>query len=574
MKKIASILLVLMLVLTMAAPALAEGETTAIGSITISDATSVSVAGKTFKAYKILDVEIISVAENNPNGYVYTVPAELKEFYTKRYPDLEVNSGNFDYLVAGEIQKETDMFAFAADALAAAKAANITPGTATAAAGATSVTINNLPLGYYVIEDVGAAKPISALMLQTVGNVDIKLKADKPTIEKKIDGGEDTDISTTGSVDANNAAIGDKVPYTVTSKVPDMTGYTKYYFVVTDTLSDGLTFNNDVEVKIDGVPLSAVKDEATGKGPDYEVVQNGQSFEIIFKNFIQHKDKAGKGIVITYSATLNDKAVIGNTGNPNTVKLTYSNNPNITDNGTEGNPDKPLPNSPVGKTPEDTVITYVTGIELTKVDGEDSTKNLEGAEFKIEGEKLNTVLVTGERFVEDENGTYYKLKDGTYTTEEPKDNSEQYDDPTKKYTLKTTTEVVKKAENVSITAVTDANGVLRFDGLSAGTYTITEIKAPDGYNMLEAPITIIIEWTAPTALVADGTEKCSWAIAEGDTSGAKVNTNGIITLTVANKAGAVLPSTGGMGTTIFYVLGGLLIVAAGVALITRRRMSK
>ena len=564
MKKIASILLVLMLVLTMAAPALADGGTNT-GSITINNAGNVSVAGKTFDAYKILDVEIID--EDSDTGYVYTVPEDLKNFYAERY-SLTNNTSDFDYEVAVKINAETDIFAFATAALAAAKAANITPGTAAAADNATSVTINNLPLGYYVIEDVGTAKPISALMLQTVGDVTIMLKADKPSIEKKIDGVKDTDGSTTGSVDANNAAIGDKVPYTVTSKVPDMTGYTKYYFVVTDTLSDGLTFNNDVVVKIG--------EETLTENVDYVVdtAGNGQSFEIIFKNFIQHKDKAGKGIVITYSATLNDKAVIGSTGNTNKVKLTYSNNPNITDNGTEDNPDKPLPNSPTGETPEDTVITYVTGIELTKVN--EAGDRLEGAKFQIEGTKLNTVVVRTDEFTKADNGTYWKLKDGSYTTDDPNTegmDQSKYESTTDKYVKTVQEEKIKKSENVQYTAATGADGILRFDGLSAGNYTITEIKAPDGYNLLEDPITIIIEWTAPTDPVAEGTEKCIWSLGSGSAQNANVS-NGIITLTVANKAGAVLPTTGGMGTTIFYVLGGLLIVAAGVALITRRRMSK
>lgn len=565
MKKIASILLVLMLVLTMAAPALAEGEPT--HTITITNPKS----GHTYSAYQVFQGDITGGKLTNidwgdgVNGAALLTA--LKEL--EAYKDCTSAEDVADVLV-GFNNDSVQLDAFAE--VVGKHLSQTSSGTSSNPVAGENVytyTINVTGDGYYFVKDTGTSvaegDAYTKYILHVVGDVEVDAKAEAPTLVKEI-------VEGSTKVDANNASIGDKVNYELTSKVPKMDGYEKYYFVVNDTLSKGLTFNNDVAIKI-GEKTLAKDTDYTVTVTDNSSNGTGTSIEIVFKNFIQYKDNyAGKDIVITYSAKLNENAVIGSTGNPNKVKLTYSNNPNITDDGTTDNPDKPTDNSPVGKTPEDTVITYVTGIELTKEN--EAGDRLEGAEFKIEGEKLNTVLVTGERFVEDKAGTYYKLKDGTYTTKEPGDNSDLYDDTEKKYALKTTREVVEKAEDVSITAVTGTDGILRFDGLSAGTYTITEIKAPDGYNMLEAPITIIIEWTAPTALVADGTEMCTWAIADGDTSDAEVNDGGIITLTVANKAGAVLPTTGGMGTTIFYVLGGLLIVAAGVALITRRRMSK
>lgn len=557
MKRISCLLLALALILALSVTAFAEGETVK-GSITINNADNVSVAGKAFNAYKILDVK--SYTENT---VVYTVPAELKDFYKDRY-NLKGDEGDFDAQVVAKIAEESDRFAFAADALAAAKTAKVVPGTATAGENATSVIISDLPLGYYVVEDVGTATPISALILDTTNpNVELKIKADKPSIDKNIDGDTDTDDSTEGNVKYNNAAIGDKVPYKVTSKVPDMTGYTKYYFVVNDTLSKGLTFNNDVAITIG--------DKTLAENVDFTVSYNTNgdgitSVEIVFKDFIQYKDKTGADILITYSATVNEKAVIGTEGNPNEVKLTFSNNPNKKDNGDTDNPDKPGPNSPIGDTPVVKTYTYVTDLEIIKVDQDGN--RLTGAEFKLEGTKLNTVLVTTDVYTKNENGTYWKLKDGSYTTTDPSAegmNQTKYESITDKYTKSVQTTKIEKAENVTYTGTVGADGVLRFEGLSAGTYTITEIKAPSGYNLLKAPITVTIRWTAP----ATEETECTWTYTGTDVVNG-TNTNHV---TVTNQAGTELPSTGGIGTTIFYILGSVLLVGAAILLITKKRMS-
>ena len=132
--------------------------------------------------------------------------------------------------------------------------------------------------------------------------------------------------------------------------------------------------------------------------------------------------------------------------------------------------------------------------------------------------------------------------------------------------LKTVTETVTKAENVKITATTDSNGILKFEGLSEGEYVITEIKAPSGYNILETPINVEITWVSPVA----PSENCQWEV---ESNGAAVVENGIIKLTVENRSGATLPSTGGMGTTLFYVLGSILVLGAVILLVTKKRMS-
>lgn len=561
MKKIASLLLALVMVLGMAVSTSAATET---GSITIRNSSTVSVAGKKFNAYKILDVKSYTAGTDDKEGtVVYTVPEGMKEFFKSRY-ELAGNEGDFDAKVTEEISKEPDKFAFATAVLADAKEAHITPGTATAGKDDESVTIDNLPLGYYVVEDTGAATPVSALILDTTNpSVNIAIKADKPSIDKNIDGTKDTDDATKGDVKYNNAAVGDQVPYKLTSKVPDMTGYKKYYFVVNDTLSQGLTFNNDVTITVGNDTI--VKDTDYTVTPPTENTDGTTSVEIVFKNFIQYAANTGADITITYSATVNENAVIGVEGNSNKVKLIYSNNPNIDESGNQE--DKPGDKSPTGETPDVETRTYVTDLELIKVD-QDGVR-LTGAEFQITGTKLNTVLVRKDVYTEDENGTYWKLKDGSYTTDDPGSegmDESKYESTTTKYSKSVETEPIEKAENVNYTATVGTDGVLRFEGLSAGTYIITEIKAPAGYNLLTDPITVTIGFTAPTAPSTD----CTWTYTGTDVVN-ETNTNQI---TVVNRAGTELPSTGGIGTTIFYVIGGVLVAAAGVLLIVKKRMSK
>lgn len=553
MRKLASLILVMAMVFAMTMTAFAADN----GKITINRTENVSVAGKTFNAYKILNLEMVGEGANA--GYVYTVPAELADFYVTYFATLNITldkeSGNFDYQVAEAIKglggnNSTALFAFAKSALAAAKDAEVEPETATAGENATSVEISGLPLGYYVIEDNGTATPISALMLDTTNpNISINIKADKPSIDKKIDGANDTDDSTSGMVEFNNAAIGDKVPYVLTSKVPDMTGYTKYFYVVNDTLSAGLKFNNDVVIKIG--------EETLEKDTDYTVsfVENGTtSVKIVFKNFIECEE--GADIVIKYSATVDTDAVIGTAGNPNKVQLTYSNNPNEDYGGI----DEPTSNDPVGVTPEEITRTYVTNLIIDKVNDKDI--KLAGAEFTLTGKKLNTVLVETDVFTEDANGAFWKLKDGSYTTVDPNgENMDQtnYADLTKKYSVRTIQQVITKTENVTYQGTTGADGKLRFEGLSAGTYEITEIKAPAGYNLLQDPIEVTIGWEAPNA----GETECKWSYA-----GATYDN----VVEVLNQAGAELPSTGGIGTTVFYVVGIIMMMGAAVVLVNRKRM--
>lgn len=487
MKKFASVLVAIVLVLVMSVPAFAAKTWT--GTITLKSAANVSVDGKTFKAYKILDAEAVS-DDDLEKGVSYKIPENMQDFYNTEFGGDD-NVATIEEVVDAleEIKDDsTALHNFAVKALAAAKAANIQPATATGANDKAEFT--EIPFGYYVIEDEGEA-PISALMLKSTSE-ELTIKADKPTIEKKIDGDKDGDKTTNGLVDYNTAVVGEKVPYVLTSYVPDMTGYTSYTYTVTDTFSKGLDFNDDVKVTIGGVEYT-----------NFTVNQDGQTVTIEFNNFIELADKKGEKIEITYSATVNENAIVGVEGNPNTVKLEYSNNPQDSESK--------------GETPDDTVYTYVVDLIINKVDENEAP--LAGAEFEIRDSEGN-VIATG---TSDDQG------------------------------------------KVTFTWV---NG----KGLKDGeTYTIVETKAPAGYTKA-ADIVFTVNCEDPTAPKTE----CVWSSTDNKVSFTKTETAEVddyFTVTVVNKTGSLLPETGGMGTTMFYVLGGLLVVGAAILLVTKKRMA-
>lgn len=431
---------------------------------------------------------------------------------------------------------------------------------------ASPYTISVTGDGYYLIKDsgeIGEGDAYTKFMLQVVRDVKVEAKAEAPSLEKKI-------VEKTGLVDANSAAVGDQVEFQLRSKVPAMDGYEKYFFVAHDTLGEGLTFQPDTVVVKMG--------EKTLSGDAYEIVtedtEDGCSFEIVWKNFIQYKNQAGAQITVTYKALVNQNAEMGNIGNANHAHLEYSNNPNVTQDGNPENPDKPGVGDPVGVTPDDVTITYLTGIELLKVsDGEDPLP-LQGASFTITGEKLNQLKVIKGVYKENAAGTYYKLKDGTYTETAPlEETKDRYESTETVYLLETVTEWVNAKETVSATATVDANGALEFQGLAAGTYEIKEIVAPNGYNLLEKPIQVEIQCKIPEK-IDNGFEEAEWkySIRGAFTQEEQTTEDGWIHLTVVNKSGAVLPSTGGMGTGLFTLIGiGAAAAAIGMQLRKKRR---
>lgn len=469
--------------------------------------------------------------------------------------------------------------------------------------------------GYYFVKDTGTianGDAATRYILQVVADVNVAAKADAPSLGKTTVEDVKTTTYVCGNTEeghdhslaclkyaekANNGAIGDKVPFKLSSNVPKMDGYEKYYFVIEDTMDKGLTFNDDVEITIGGQKLTACNETIHVHDPKTEntyyvkkstVEGEKTKIEIVFENFIQYKSNPGAEIVVNYSATINAKANIGTTGNKNEANLIYSNNPNTTDDGDKDHPDYPGPDSPTGKTPEEQTFTYVTALQLTKVD--ESGKALTGAEFEIEATPFNKILVQKTAFVaraegETEGDIYYLLTDGKYTTtapvfdnDETKDTSKYYDNlnedktaVTVTYKLVTTeTEETVPGETKKYKAYVDENGILSIKGLSAGTYIIEETIAPNGYNKLTDKITVELKWTKPV----QGSTQCKWEAKKdnGKWEDYSNNQSKAYEFSIENKKGSQLPSTGGIGTTIFYVVGGILVIGAGILLVTKRRM--
>lgn len=432
----------------------------------------------------------------------------------------------------------------------------------------------NLPNGYYLVKDQddtqgeekGTNGYYTLYVVQVVnGTLEFTPKGDVPEVEKKI-------VEGNNKVDVNEASIGEEVNYEITGTLPtNFDDYNTYYYVFTDTLSKGLTYNGDVKVTVGGVDVTnyfytnATAYSETDGTTITVGIQDIKALKLLDGVTVTKDSK----IVITYSATLNEEAVIAGEGNPNDVKLDYSNDPNNSGEGTTTlppeNPGKPEPTHPTGNTPKDEVVTYTT--ELTILKNDEDGNVLTGAEFTLTGDGVKVVLVTTEKFTEDATGEYWKLKNGTYTTTAPTiaddetDNSAEYESTTTKY--KKETQIVAKGagkEETNVVGTVGDNGLVTFTGLGTGTYTITETKTPAGYNTI-APVTFKLTFNAVTkTFVSDNTK----VVVGGDN---KLDT------TIVNKKGATLPSTGGMGTTLFYVIGAILVIGAGILLITKRRMS-
>ena len=446
--------------------------------------------------------------------------------------------------------------------------ANAVPVTQAAAGGAYSAT--GLANGWYFVKDdiaTTGSNVRSANLLQIVGDTTVTPKYSLPTLQKKIL--EDRDNDTVNErYDANNTSIGDLVNYELATEVPDMTGYNKYFFVINDTLSDGLTFNaSSVAVTLNGIDLVNGTDYEVQTGADAVAGGVAYTFQIVFKNFISRKNDAGKDIVVTYNATLDNDAVITNAGNPNTANLVYSNDPNCSyTGGTAGNPDgpdEPSGGDVTGETPDQTVTTFTTAIKITKIDQDN--RPLKGAKFKLEGTSVNTVLVSGATFAESATGDYWKLKNGSYTTTDPAgitNADDIYDSTTQKYAKTETSNPQTKTATVDVEAYVDDSGILTFTGLGAGVYTLTE-TSPAGYNSI-APMTVTIDTSAAPAI-----NNPNWVVKAGESATLSSNTYNV---SIQNVKGSTLPTTGGIGTKLFYIIGSLLVAGSVVILVTRKRM--
>ena len=573
MKKIlALVVAVLMIVASVSAMA---------ATITIQDNGNVKVADHTFSAYQIFSGTLTGEGENKVlSDIVWGAGVNGANLLTALKADTEIGSKFTDCTTAEDVAKALKN-ASAADMVAFSRVVAENLGTA-AATDVKGGRIEGLADGYYFVKDtttIGEGDAASAFIVQLIGDKTITIKTDAPTITKEV---KNRDEAIAAYREANNAWIGDTVDYRITSKVPDMSNYKKYYFVVNDTMSKGLTFNADsLAIKVGTKDL--VKDT------DYTVTattsENGTAIEIVFKNFIQYQEsQPGKDITITYNATINNAAEIGKSGNTNEVELVYSNNPNKDGKGE----DKPGPDDDdvVGKTPKDTVITFTTNLKILKVD--ENEQPLNGVTFTIKGIAENNKVTYTEEFVKAENdeGEYWKLNTNpaTYTKDAPTTlTAGKYASQTDKYNLvvkaDTQTVPVTFAAKQGTTAnggILDIGALIANGSLPAGTYVIHEDSTLEGYNKLDHDIIVTvtneittdvkdIDFTNP-----DKNTKITWKVTG---EGATVEDDGTIKIRIVNKSGSTLPSTGGIGTTLFYIGGGILVLAAVILLVTKRRMS-
>jgi fimbrial isopeptide formation D2 family protein len=495
--------------------------------------------------------------------------------------------------------------------------------------------LTGLTSGYYVIKDAaGSVKTgdaYSEYMLQIVGDtkdVTINVKADAPAMSKEVTKTE-TEFNNKKAVDADvNETVYFKLDITMPSTVAN---YKQYKVSVRDTLSDGLTLGEitDVHLEFPGqintnMTVDA-KGTSKGEGDNATTVQYGYKVEkkdsnelIISFDDLNEIIKAGNTsdvdltldskvkVVIKYSAHLNENAFIGGSGNANTAKLYYTNNPYdtfegypIDDPDTPGNPDPEDPEGGDGPEQHAYVFTYKlegNKISLTEKDNDGNPVKLQGAEFILyKGSTLSAEATTAAAATTATDAS--ANNDSSATTEAAVTGTDRYyasavDNNGKvtawtKYTAAQIKEWEKwyegdKSEDAPIALATftsGADGVFNVAGISDGGYNLREIKAPTSYNKLTSDIHFAVDatWELDTTSKAYTTKTLSVTLNNDNTqktaSAGNDITNGIVKFDVKNGVGNSLPKTGGMGRTIIYALGALLVLGAAIQLVVRKRMS-
>lgn len=482
-KKIAAIMFAFIMVVSMSCNVKADDTTTATekGTITINKA----IDGQTYTIYKLLDLESYVPETATQTGlYSYKPAAEWKSFFetaeAKKY--ITVDKNGYANWVKGANQAE-----FAQEALDYATANNIS-NKGTKPASNNTVKFEHLDLGYYLVDS-----SVGSLCVLNTTNPDLTIaeKNGVPSVEKGV---SNTQNGTYGT--SNNASIGDTVYFQTT--ITAQPGAQNY--VLHDKMTKGLTLKND--------SIVVKKGESPVATSDYTLKTSGFidgcTFEIVFvQTFCDGLQKDEK-ITVTYSATLNANAVIGNDANTNTNKtlLSYGDSQKTTEVTTNT------------KTFKMDVFKYTENRnDKTKKDG------LADAVFTLKKVgKTNTINFVKET-PDEINGDIYR--------------------------------VAKTGETGTVTTIISPDsGKFTIKGLSAGTYKLEETKQPAGYNKLSGPVTVVIDMDGKVTV--GGTE--------------------VTQVDVENKTGTVLPSTGGMGTTMIYLIGGVLVLGSGVVLATKRRV--
>ena len=508
-------------------------------SITVTnDNTAMSIVGKTYTAYKLFDVTYdgtnyaYSIKTDNP-FYSGAAKAAVLDTY---FDFTDTSDATVKTVTVKTAKQDATTKTLSADdvrKLADALQPYATgTGAGSAQATAETVTINLNEAGYYIV--TGTVKPtdpansdkevVSAVILDNADpTAEVKPKASVPTLNKKI---TKVDNATTDLLDdkgkAAVAKVGSVVSYELDSVVPDLTGYSDYTFTFEDKLTGGLDYVQD------SFALT-IKGATENIAPTFAADKKSFTLTIPYDTLSKAAYTKGDAIVLTYNCTVNDSALTYDFEN-NTADLVYSKSPY----GTTTN-----------KTPEKKTYVIDLNLDVDKIDGSDSTKHLDGAEFKLY--RMNGTTKE-----------YYK-----------------WDTTDKKVTW------VAEANADVFTTNDEGKLTQQVRGLDKGTYYLEETKAPTGYNRLKDPVEVVISVSEDAA-----GEKVTYSATYGGEDATM--TNGEVNLTAAtqssgkqpvatgvieNNSGAELPSTGGIGTTIFYVIGAILVLGAGILLVTRRRMN-
>ena len=480
-----------------------------------------------------MSVTVFAAPNADQNTFSLTLNKAVKghtyEAYQILSGDLSADKATLSNIKWGEGIKAEGQTALGGDAVAYAKKlsdmgnnsselkeqAQIIGANLASASGSVTVTdpdaknvISNLKPGYYLIKDkddsIQGQDSYTEFILHVTDDVNADVKADVPSVEKKVKDTNDTIGETTGWQDSADYDIGDDVPFQLTATLANnIESYKTYSLKFNDTLSKGLDYNNDAVIKLGD---KVVTDSFTSS---YD--ETAKTLTFTCDNILAFGAKNSDKIVVEYTAKLNENAEIGAAGNPNTVYLDFSNNPNI---GGEGDR---------GKTPEDKVIVFTYKLTVNKVDKDN--KPLTGAEFSL----FKKVKVDG------------------------KDELELVE--------------VKK-----ILSTNPEGTVFEFKGLDDGTYVLRETKTPDGYNSIEDQTFTISakhdensddpKLTALTGDVASGSIINLGVMLE----------KGELSTDVVNNKGSVLPSTGGAGRVAIYVIGAILVLGGGIVLVTKKRV--
>ena len=574
MKKVLSVLVCLCIVLGCASMTAFANETPT-GSITVKDqsGTNATVAGKTLNLFKIFDA-----TSNGTNiSYKWIVKDGVNLYESFFYGDPDIKDAEGKVIFENRIGKEgnsindvvayinslkDDSYAFsqmASDLHEYIHKKGIDPKpSVNVPLGVTSYKFDDLSLGYYMIYDAtdltnAEAAVRSAAMLAHPGeNKEIELKADRPHVEKYVN-----DNKGAGAPDWKNgttASIGDIVTFKITTTIPDHALYGKNYtFEISDKMADELELVGNINVTLTAPQSVEIVDD----DEHYEVITSQDEIKdatVDFKVVLTDITKLSAGTVVdvTYTAKV---LATANANNANTAILTYSNDPN--DKTSTG-------------TVDSAVNVHIWQLTLTKylegANGAPSFMRLKGAEFEIykvvDGNEVkltfsNTTEVTSAagvkyiKYILDENATNTVLK--------TLDSGENLDDGS--------TDVGK----------TDGGflGQILIFGLGEGTYRIKEIKAPDGYQKADGAFEFALTDTiGVTGAVGDSS--VSYVNPEKPGQFTRVSadsTNVKYYIGITNAPGSALPETGGMGTTLFTILGIIMMAGAAAFFTSRKRSS-